>query len=282
MNTSIQTYSMWMMLLFFMTVIIFSTGCARSADLSLSADTNRAATSAEHDISPPEPSQEQLQETIVLPILGFHHVGSAPAGTSAEARQWYISEDTLSTILDNIEENGYTPITASALIDAFDSNVIAKKPILLTFDDGNRDFYTTVFPIIKQRNIPVTLAIMTGVGGNTYVTKEQLVEMHNSGLVDIQSHTKYHAYLTKVSPQEREQELRESKEFIETLLHKKAEALIYPFGLYNEAVIADAKRLGYKIGITITNGKTQSLNAPFELKRYLVVEQSNIAELLAE
>lgn len=260
-------------LLFFITLLITS-GCTQAP---VPTETPTSSTPTVEDHSPPK---QTIEETYQLPILGLHHVGPAPAHLSQSAKQWYISEEKFKEILQTIQDKNYTPITAAQLAAGLQKGALPPDPIMLTFDDGAIDFYTVAFPILKQYNIPVTLHIMTGVGGKNYVNKEQIKEMHDSGLVDIQSHTKYHAYLTRISPQERAPEIKTSKQYIEELLDKPVVALAYPFGLYNEEVIEEVKEAGYQIAFTINQGNTQQRDKPFELNRTLIVEYTNIEKLL--
>jgi len=224
----------------------------------------------------------EIGENYRLPVLGFHHVGDTPIHLSESAKQWYIETDTFLGMLDFIIDEGYEAITASNLNEYLESGRIPSKPIMLTFDDGAIDFYTVVFPIIKERKIPVTLFIMTGVGGKNFVNKEQVIEMHDSGFVDIQSHTKYHAYLTRINGEERKVELEGSKDYIENLLDKEAVAIAYPFGLHDDAVVEDVMDVGYKLGFTIVSGNEHLRDDRFRLHRKLVTENTDLSVVLYE
>ncbi len=224
----------------------------------------------------------EIKENYKLPVLGFHHVGEAPAHLSESAKQWYIKTDIFLRMLDFVISEGYEAITADDLDEYLDSGRMPKKSIMLTFDDGAIDFYTTVFPIIKERKIPVTLFIMTGVGGDNFVNKEQVIEMHDSGFVDIQSHTKYHAYLTRINGEERREELAGSKSYIEELLDKESVAIAYPFGLFDDSVVEEVQEVGYKLGFTIVSGNEQVRDDRYRLNRKLVTENTNLADVLTK
>lgn len=77
------------------------------------------------------------------------------------------------------------------------------KKIVLSFDDSREDFYTRVFPLLKKYNMPATLNVISGfVNGtakmnmpsadNKAMTKEQVVECQQSGLVEIACHGAVH------------------------------------------------------------------------------------------
>ncbi|MFZ0747483.1 MAG: poly-beta-1,6-N-acetyl-D-glucosamine N-deacetylase PgaB, partial [Terracidiphilus sp.] len=82
---------------------------------------------------------------------------------------------------------------------------LPSKPVLLTFDDGLRSAYTTVFPLLKAYKYPAVMAIVgawTDLAADgrvengsrpllraDFATWDQLREMQDSGLVEIVSHT---------------------------------------------------------------------------------------------
>jgi len=66
----------------------------------------------------------------------------------------------------------------------------------------------------------------------------------------IASHTVTHAHLSRVSPEQAYWELKHSKEFLEELIKKEVDMIVYPRGRYNEGVIKMAKEIGYKYGRT--------------------------------
>lgn len=77
------------------------------------------------------------------------------------------------------------------------------KTVILTFDDSRLDFYTNVFPLLKEFNIPATLNVITDFvnhpsgysfpsGSDKAMTREQIVECHESGLVEIACHGHTH------------------------------------------------------------------------------------------
>lgn len=223
-----------------------------------------------------------INETFDLPIFGFHHVGPAPAAASADARTWYISEKTFESMLKYLTENEYTPLFASEAVAYIKAGKLPEKSVILTFDDGAADVYTHAWPLLKQYGVKATVNIMTGVRGENWLSAEQIKEMHADGSIEFQSHTRYHAYLTRVSETEAREELATSKAYLEELIGDPVTVIAYPFGLYSDRIIAIAKELGYRAGITIHSGKEQERDNLFELRRFLVTEYSNIERILSE
>ena len=74
------------------------------------------------------------------------------------------------------------------------------KRIALTFDDGSLDFYETVFPLLKNANVPATLFVVGGYLDGAALPSfpccsgDQIYEMAASGLVEIGAHGYEHKH----------------------------------------------------------------------------------------
>ena len=77
------------------------------------------------------------------------------------------------------------------------------KTVILSFDDSRLDFYTNVFPLLKEFNLPATLNVTTDFinhpqnfnfqsGNNEAMTVEQVKACAASGLVEIACHGHKH------------------------------------------------------------------------------------------
>lgn len=120
------------------------------------------------------------------------------------------------------------------------------KEAMITFDDGFIGLYDN-FDFFVKRQIPVTLFMLSGrLGANKYLTKEQLVELHKSGLVQIGSHTVSHRNLDELTKAERLEEMKKSKETLENLLGVEVTSFCYPRGRFNESIALEAAKTGYK------------------------------------
>src|SRR5690625_4529987 len=98
----------------------------------------------------------------------------------------------------------------------FESMVSRKKPevanITIVDDDSDKGFYTKLFKLAKEFNVPITSAIITGLamgfpGDNRDpLTRKynynEVVEMLNSGLVEFVPHSHSHGNYTNMSDEE--------------------------------------------------------------------------------
>ena len=121
---------------------------------------------------------------------------------------------------------------------------------VLTFDDGYLDFYTRVFPLLQQHDLPAILFVTTGFveEGKPYpmlsnpdaavqpVTWDMLGEMAESRLVTLGAHTHTHPVLTDKPPQQIVEELAKPLELFERRLGMRPSHFAYPRAESNAAV----------------------------------------------
>ena len=74
-------------------------------------------------------------------------------------------------------------------------------------------------------------------------------ELSNSGLIEIGSHTMHHVYLGAQSDEKQEEEMRDSKADLETLLGKEINTIAYPYGSANSNTYTIAAKY-YRYAVT--------------------------------
>ncbi len=116
-----------------------------------------------------------------------------------------------------LREHHYHPVSLQQILDAKNGlKPLPEKAVLLTFDDGYRNFYYRIYPILKQFNYPAIFALVTSWletpdnqmvhYGNElkprsdFLTWQQVKEMMDSGLIEIASHSHdlHHGILANV------------------------------------------------------------------------------------
>jgi peptidoglycan/xylan/chitin deacetylase (PgdA/CDA1 family) len=220
-------------------------------------------------------------ERAFLPILNFHHIGIAPAKSSAVSKSFYIESDKFEAMIKGLLDEGYQSVFVSEAVDYLQQKQLPKQKIMsISFDDGNEDFYTNAWPILQKLNVKASMYLMTGVRGKDWLTVDQILELNDTGLVEFGSHTVWHPKLTKISAEEQAKELTDSKEFLEKLLNKKSNILAYPFGLYNEEIKAQTKTAGYAAGLTFDQDAWQDPDDLFALTRISVYPELNVSKFL--
>ena len=83
-----------------------------------------------------------MQGQVVAPILLYHHI--ADVGNS---NRYYVSVENFRLQMLTLKQEGYTSVTPAMLVEALVYGAeLPPKPVVITFDDGNLDVYTSAFP----------------------------------------------------------------------------------------------------------------------------------------
>jgi len=89
------------------------------------------------------------------PILMYHRFSESEGGISTSARCFGEQIDYLT--------DHYELVPLSALAGYLNNgNRVPRGLAVITIDDGYRDCYDVAFPILRQRNVPATLFVVTG------------------------------------------------------------------------------------------------------------------------
>lgn len=210
-------------------------------------------------LSQPQPQPKTdlpLAETVVswpkrIPILIYHYVEYVQDKGDTIRQSLDITPNTFEKQIQTLVGAGYTFITAGELGEMFDGKrEVPAKPILLTSDDGYRDFYTDVYPIVKKYNIKVTAYIISGfIGYKNYMTDAQIQTISGEGLVEIGAHTVHHVSLKYAPLEQVQKEVRESKMTLETLIGKPVVSFAYPNGSYDDSAIKEVAAAGFTTAV---------------------------------
>ena len=167
---------------------------------------------------------------------------------------------------------------------AFTENALpAKKVVWLTFDDGNEDFYTIAYPILKKYKAKATNNIITGFvkkGNAGNLTVKQMKEMMAHGM-SFQSHTVNHPDLSATDKATQKVELTDSIGFLENKLNTKVNTIAYPSGRYNQTTLDLAKK-SYKLGLTTNEGLASAKDGLLSLNRVRILPTTTAKGLLSE
>lgn len=202
-----------------------------------------------------------------IPILMYHYIEVAPA--SSTLKGLYLDPKVFASQLEELNKNNYqTLFVSEAAINIENKNALSDKNVVLTFDDGYEDFYTQAFPLIKKYNVKTTLyIIINALGTKGYLTRAQVRELADSGLVEIGSHTFNHPDLRNLKNKDVKFEIESSKKILETITGKTVLTFCYPFGLYKPEFFKLTSEAQYLTAVSTIPGTRQGEDNIWILRR---------------
>lgn len=164
---------------------------------------------------------------------------------------------------------------------------IPEKAVIITIDDGYRSIYDIAWPILHSLRVPTTLFIYTDfVGAPAALDWDQIKEMVDSGIVEIQSHTKSHSSLARQLSDTSEaqyrrrlaNEVRSSSIVIEQKLGEPVRYLSYPYGDSSESAAEVSKSEGIRLAATVTRGDNSVFSDPYFLHRTMIYNSHSMID----
>ena len=222
-------------------------------------------------------------EPVQIPILMYHAVHVMDPSEASNANL-IVDPDLFEAQIKALSKAGYYFLTPEEVYKAFTENALpAKKVVWLTFDDGNEDFYTIAYPILKKYKAKATNNIITGFvkkGNAGNLTVKQMKEMMAHGM-SFQSHTVNHPDLSTTDKATQKVELTDSIDFLENKLNTKVNTIAYPSGRYNQTTLDLAKKT-YKLGLTTNEGLASAKDGLLSLNRVRILPTTTAKGLLSE
>lgn len=241
-----------------------------------------------------EPQETEVfffrQKEVEVPIIMYHLITERPKYIG----KYGVTPQEVAEDLLYLKNNGYTTVVMQDLINFVErGKALPKKPIVLTFDDGNYSDYSYLFPLLQEHDMKAVIAIIGEATDRCTKLSEkekklpnltwpQVKEMHESGLVEIQSHgydvhgkggsgkkrgESPEAYRTRLTT-----DLTKLQDACETHLGWQPNTFIYPLGVIGEGsreiieALGMVASLGCEEGInTVRQGDKDCL---FKMRRY--------------
>ena len=204
-----------------------------------------------------------------------------------------VSQKHFESHLTWLKKQGYQVVSLHEVIRAArGGEALPDKAVLLTFDDGYKSFYKRVFPLLKKYRFPAVVALvgswMDGLDSHNRPANKELLswpevrEIQQSGLVEIASHSydlhrglvanpqgneqaaaTTHVFDTDLEQYEDDAEyqqrilasLTKSADFIWQHAGIRPRLMVWPFGEYNEALLAASRSAGMPYTMALKDDK---------------------------
>jgi peptidoglycan/xylan/chitin deacetylase (PgdA/CDA1 family) len=187
-------------------------------------------------------------ESVVVPILLYHHV--RPGSTSA----LFVSPEMFDKQLEYLQYYGFHTISFTDLADYFQKGKpLPLHPIIISFDDGWENQFEYGSPILQKYHDTATFYVVTDyLDRPNFMTTEQLRTMVAAGMA-IGCHTRSHPYLTSLGGERLWNEIAGAKKILETDGFK-IDTFAYPYGEYNQKIVAMVQAAGFRTARTADGG----------------------------
>lgn len=224
--------------------------------------------------APPSGAAATVREWSV-PILLYHRFGPVPADMT-------VPTSLFEEHLRYLRDNGFTVIPLRRLVDAYRGAAPPPpaRAVVLVADDAHRSVYTDMAPLVRRYRVPVTLfAYPSAVSNAPYaMTWGELRELKATGLFDVQSHTYWHPNFKvekrRLPPADYEKlvatQLGKARARLEKELGGPVDLLAWPFGLWDEDLLARARAAGYVATFSIARRPASGADRAAILPRDLI------------
>ena len=226
----------------------------------------------------PSPSDlaRPLHNGTWLPILMYHYVRDVQPN---DRLGWNLSvtPDNFRKQVRYLTDHGYTTLTMrDADLVLAGKREMPLRAVVLTFDDGYRDFYTTAAPILRDAGFTATNYVPTQlVGTGNYMNWRQIEELDAEGF-EMAAHSQFHVDVTTAGSNRARLEVFGAKADLESHLGHPVVDWAYPYGAVNVQAAALVREAGYWSGATTDPG---SWHSPGQLLYLTRVRMGGTAEL---
>ncbi len=205
----------------------------------------------------------------------YHNIGVPPL--RAKMKGLYVLPTMFRFQLWFLKKAGFRVVTISEMLECKNSN---ERLAAITFDDGYEDFYKNAMPILEQYGYPATVFVVSNLIGRSnlwdtaryggvsepLMDLKQLREIKAKG-IEIGSHSKTHADLSRLDPEGLKVEIEGSKTQLEEALQSPIDLFCYPFGAYTPEAIDLVRQSGYRAAISTKRGSFRAGDNLYELRR---------------
>lgn len=181
-----------------------------------------------------------------VPILTYHSIDESGSIIST-------SPHVFRRQMQHLSDAGYKAITLGEMVARQGkSEVLPEKTVVLTFDDGFRNFYTEAYPVLRANDFKATVFLVTDLCGrhndwagnpqdlprSELLDWKEIRELDADG-IEFGSHTRTHPDLTQLRAQKITSEMLDSKAQISDRLGREVSTFAYPYGRMN----SEARRI---------------------------------------
>jgi peptidoglycan/xylan/chitin deacetylase (PgdA/CDA1 family) len=224
-----------------------------------------------------------------VPILCYHNVGSAPAGS--QYRLLYVTPEKLARQLWMMRRLGLRGVSLGEGLLHLHSNT-RSNVVILTFDDGYVDTVTEALAILQEYGCTATCYLISDLIGThnrwdcellqekkALMTRRQVDQWLAAGM-EIGSHSCSHPRLQALHEDAAQSEITTSRAALRALFGVAIDHFAYPFGGFTDVTVEQVKRAGYRTAVGLAAGVVGTGEDLYRLPRIIVNGEHGLARLL--
>lgn len=222
-----------------------------------------------------------------IPILMYHQI-DAPPPRGTPLRGLVVAPASFARQMALLRLMGYKGLSMRDL-EPYLSGEKRGKVVGITFDDGYQNNVRNALPVLQRHGFTATIYGVSSMLGGTNSWDEGLVAQkplmtladwrtwRDAGM-DIGSHTRTHAALTKITPEQARAQIVESRQELEQAVGCEVRHFCYPYGWFEPQHRDMVQQAGYHTATTTQRGRVHAGDDPYTLRRLMVARATNLAQ----
>jgi peptidoglycan/xylan/chitin deacetylase (PgdA/CDA1 family) len=218
----------------------------------------------------------------LVPVLVYHNMGPEDRG------RLLIGVKKFEAQMRALRAEGFQSVSLSDYLEfTAGRKQLARKSVLITFDDGYRSFAQYARPILKDYGFTATLFVYSDFVGGGGMSWKELSAMIAQGF-DVQAHSKTHSSLRRKEgePQDAyakriEAELAYPAEQFRKQLGRASDVLAYPYGDTDDELLPYVVKYGYVAAFTVRRQSNPAWAYPLKISRSQVYSEMSLKEFTA-
>jgi peptidoglycan/xylan/chitin deacetylase (PgdA/CDA1 family) len=219
-------------------------------------------------------------------FLCYHGVTGLPHRSPEDPKGLHVNARRFAGHLDFLERLYHVVSLRDYLKAQRQGHRLPDYSVVLTFDDGFRNFLTMAAPLLAARKLPATVFLITDRAGEkadgprvqdwtaaddrSYLSWEEARQLQSKQDVEFGSHTCSHPGLLALSTADSRHELLHSYNDLVNNLAVVNPTLSYPKGQYSAMLAETARKVGYACALTTDRGPNELDHDLFTLGRTLI------------
>ena len=215
-----------------------------------------------------------------VPVLMYHSIDTH---ASPAFGRYVLAPRDFRAHLDHLVDHGFTTLTAAALARARRrGDALPHRPVVLTFDDGYRDFLVAVLPELVRRGLTATLFVPTAFVGATarwlrgcgeqdrpLLGWSELRAVAEAG-VEVAAHSHTHPQLDRLPATRVRAEAATSRVALEDALGTSVQGFAYPYGYWDRSARQAVRAAGFGYACQVGERTSSATDDPWSVPRHSI------------